>query len=42
VMADGELHVACESRCTAPGAEDSQALAARETLATRHLRRGPV
>lgn len=28
VMAHGELHVACESRCTAPGAEDRQALAA--------------
>lgn len=27
-MAHGELHIACESRCTAPGAEDRQALAA--------------
>lgn len=27
VMAHGELHVACESRCTAPGTEDRRALA---------------
>ncbi|MCC8337495.1 transposase [Streptomyces sp. R1] len=37
-MAHGELHVAYEGRCTAPGAEDRQALAAlRDALHRVHL-----
>ncbi|MEU9631592.1 hypothetical protein AB0D89_33030 [Streptomyces luteogriseus] len=38
VMAHGELHVACESRCTAPGSGDRQALAAlRAALRQIHV-----